>query len=197
MKRILFLASGLLALLCGPLNAEKTMAADDITAVIETAKGPIKLKLFGDKAPLTVANFVNLSQRGYYDGVKFHRVEPNFVIQGGDPLGNGRGGPGYTFADELSPELKHSGPGILSMANAGPGTNGSQFFITHRATPHLDGRHSVFGQVTEGMDVVNAIRPGDEIKKITISGDSAALLAKKKSDVDKWNTILDEKYPKK
>ena len=197
MKRILFSVCGLLMMFMNPLIPEKGMAADNLVAVFDTSKGTIKVKLFDDKAPITVANFVNLANRGYYNGLKFHRVEPNFVIQGGDPLGNGMGGPGYTFEDEFAPDLKHDGPGILSMANAGPATNGSQFFITHVATPHLNGRHSVFGKVTEGMDVVNAIRKGDEIKKLSIVGDSAALLTKEKAHVDKWNTVLDQKFPKK
>lgn len=153
----------------------------DMIAVFETNKGTFKIKLFADKAPKTVENFVGLAEgtkeykdpksgkmtKGkYYDGLVFHRVIPNFMIQGGDILGNGTGGPGYTFGDEIVPELKHSKPGILSMANAGPGTNGSQFFVTVAATPWLDGKHTVFGEVTEGMDIVNAIsmartQPGD------------------------------------
>ena len=164
----------------------------DLKAVIETDKGTINLELFADKAPLTVANFVNLAGRGYYDGLKFHRVIDQFMIQGGCPQGTGTGGPGYQFADECTPDLKHDGPGVLSMANAGPGTNGSQFFITHVATPHLDGKHTVFGRV-EGpadQDVVNAIAGGDGLKKITIEGDTAALLAKMADDVARWNGVL-------
>ncbi len=127
------------------------------TATIQTAGGDIVLQLFADKTPNTVNNFVFLSQEGFYDGVIFHRVIENFMVQGGDPTGTGRGGPGYSFADEFHPELRHDGPGVLSMANAGPNTNGSQFFITHVATPHLDGKHSVFGRVTGGLDVLMAI----------------------------------------
>ena len=147
------------------------------TARIKTERGDIVVDLFAGKAPLTVENFVTLARAGFYDGTTFHRVIPGFMAQGGDPTGTGRGGPGYQFADEFDSELRHSGPGVLSMANAGPNTNGSQFFITFAATPHLDGRHSVFGQVTGGMDVVRSIRerdpgrdtqPGDPIETIEI-----------------------------
>lgn len=126
-------------------------------AIIKTNYGDIKLELFAQRAPLTVANFIKLAEKDFYDGVIFHRIIPDFMIQTGDPTGTGRGGPGYTFKDEFHPELKHAKPGILSMANSGPNTNGSQFFITLKPTPGLDGRHSVFGQVIEGMDVVEKI----------------------------------------
>ncbi len=131
------------------------------TATIQTAGGDIVLQLFADKTPNTVNNFVFLAREGFYDAVIFHRVITNFMVQGGDPTGTGRGGPGYSFADEFHPELSHDGPGVLSMANAGPNTNGSQFFITHVATPHLDGKHSVFGRVTGGLDVLMAIPQRD------------------------------------
>jgi len=131
------------------------------SATIQTAGGDIVLQLFADKTPNTVNNFVFLAREGFYDGVIFHRVIENFMVQGGDPTGTGRGGPGYSFADEFHPELGHDGPGVLSMANAGPNTNGSQFFITHVATPHLDGKHSVFGRVTGGLDVLMAIPARD------------------------------------
>jgi peptidyl-prolyl cis-trans isomerase B (cyclophilin B) len=165
----------------------------NLVAVLETSKGTIKLNLFADKTPLTVANFVNLAGRGYYDGLKFHRVIPDFMIQGGCPLGTGTGGPGYNFSDEFSPDLRHDRPGVFSMANAGPGTNGSQFFITHVPTPWLDGKHSVFGAVTGPADqeVVNAIVANDTLKSVTIEGDTAALLEKMKAEVDAWNKTLD------
>ena len=138
-------------------------------ATIETPRGTIKLELFADKTPKTVANFEKLAKKGFYDGLTFHRVIADFMIQGGCPIGNGTGGPGYTFEDEFVPELRHDGPGTLSMANAGPNTNGSQFFITHVACPWLDGKHTVFGKVLEGQDVVNAIRQGDKMIKVTVT----------------------------
>jgi peptidyl-prolyl cis-trans isomerase B (cyclophilin B) len=139
------------------------------TATITTRHGDIRLELFADKAPKTVGNFENLAANGFYNGLTFHRVIADFMIQGGCPKGTGTGGPGYTFADEFHKELKHSGPGILSMANSGPNTNGSQFFITHVATPWLDGKHTVFGRVIEDtQDVVNAVRQGDKMEKVTV-----------------------------
>lgn len=139
-------------------------------AKFQTDKGDITIELAAKDAPNTVNNFVYLSSVGYYDGLNFHRVisEPPFMVQGGCPQGTGTGGPGYNFVDEFSPSWRHSGPGMLSMANAGPGTNGSQFFITLAAQPHLDDKHSVFGRVTEGMDTVKAIRQGDKINRIEI-----------------------------
>jgi peptidyl-prolyl cis-trans isomerase B (cyclophilin B) len=138
-------------------------------ATIETNKGNIRLQLHDDKTPKTVANFEKLAADGFYDGLKFHRVIDNFMIQTGCPQGTGTGGPGYKFADEFHRELKHDGPGVLSMANSGPNTNGSQFFITHIATPHLDGKHSVFGRVLEGQDVVDSIAQGDKMIKVTVA----------------------------
>lgn len=164
-----------------------------ITIKMQTSKGTINLNLFADKAPVTVANFVNLVQRGFYDGLSFHRVIDDFMIQGGDPKGNGTGGPGYKFEDETTPELKHDRPGILSMANAGPGTNGSQFFITHVPTPWLDGHHTVFGAVQsdEDMKTVNEIRARDKIEKVEVEGDVEGLLESQQDRVAEWNKILD------
>ena len=156
----------------GALDTSKSYRAR-----FKTERGEMVAELHAAKAPLTVENFVNLARSGFYDGTTFHRVIPGFMAQGGDPTGTGRGGPGYQFGDEFSPDLRHDGAGVLSMANAGPGTNGSQFFITYSATPHLDDRHSVFGRVVEGMDVLSSIRerdpgrdpnPGDRIDTIEI-----------------------------
>jgi len=160
-----------------------------LTAHFDTSRGLIKVELFADKAPLTVANFVNLAQRGFYDGLNFHRVIADFMIQGGCPEGSGRGGPGYRFEDETNNGLRHE-RGVLSMANAGPNTNGSQFFITHIKTDWLDGKHTVFGKVVEGLDVVDAVKQGDLINKITIEGDADAVLAAQAGRVAEWNKIL-------
>ena len=138
-------------------------------ATIETAKGNIRIELFEDKVPKTVANFVKLTTDGFYNGLKFHRVIEDFMVQGGCPQGTGTGGPGYQFEDEFHPELTHDGPGVLSMANAGPNTNGSQFFITHVPCPWLDGKHSVFGKVIDGQDVVDSIQQGDTMNQVTIT----------------------------
>ncbi len=140
-------------------------------ATFETSRGTIRVQLHADKTPKTVENFETLVAKGFYDGLVFHRVIDDFMIQGGCPQGTGTGGPGYQFEDEFHADLKHDGPGVLSMANSGPNTNGSQFFITHVATPWLDGKHSVFGQVIDSQDVVDAIEMGDKIVKITISED--------------------------
>jgi peptidyl-prolyl cis-trans isomerase B (cyclophilin B) len=174
-----------------------TVAANELTATLETSKGVIKIRLTPDKTPRTVANFVNLIERGYYNGLVFHRVIPDFMIQGGDPLGKGFGGPGYQFGDEFDSSLKHDTPGVLSMANSGPGTNGSQFFITHVATPWLDGKHSVFGKVIEGQNVVDQIAQGDKIVKATVTGDYKDLFEKQKTQLAEWNAVLDKQYPRK
>lgn len=160
-----------------------------LIATIDTDRGPIKLELYADKAPLTVANFVNLAKHGFYDGLNFHRVIDDFMIQGGCPDGRGTGGPGYRFEDETSNGVGHE-RGVISMANAGPNTNGSQFFITHIKTDWLDGKHTVFGKVLEGLDVVDKVRQGDGIKSIRIEGDVDAVLAAKADRVSEWNKML-------
>jgi len=160
-----------------------------LNAIFETPRGPINVELYPDKAPLTVANFVNLAMRGFYNGLSFHRVIPDFMVQGGCPQGTGTGGPGYKFEDETSNGVKHE-RGVLSMANAGPNTNGSQFFITHVPTPWLDGKHTVFGKVTSGLDAVDAVKGGDEITSVRIEGHSDAALAAKADRVAEWNKIL-------
>jgi len=161
-------------------------------AIIKTNKGAISLNLFIEKAPITVTNFINLAKKGYYNNLTFHRVIDDFMIQGGCPLGTGTGGPGYEFEDEFHPELKHNKPGILSMANAGPGTNGSQFFITHLETPWLDNNHTVFGHVCdeESMKNVNKIQQNDKIESIVIDGEIPKDDNLKKY-LDSWNKILD------
>jgi peptidyl-prolyl cis-trans isomerase B (cyclophilin B) len=161
-------------------------------AHIGTNKGKIKIKLFDNEAPLTVANFINLSKRGYYNNLSFHRVIDNFMIQGGCPLGTGTGGPGYDFEDEFNPSLKHDKAGVLSMANAGSGTNGSQFFITHLETPWLDNNHTVFGEVydQDDLDIVNQIVQGDKMISVEIVGDFSAS-QEIESRLQDWNKILD------
>ena len=159
---------------------------------IVTEKGTISVDLFSEQTPITVANFVNLASRGFYDNLNFHRVIQDFMIQGGCPSGNGMGGPGYRFADEFLPELRHDSPGKLSMANAGPGTNGSQFFITHVPTPHLDDAHTIFGSVKseEDQKIVDQIEQGDQIQTIKIVGEYEELLSSVES-VSEWNDVLD------
>ena len=181
------------ALMVWGVGVSSAVAQTGLSATIVTNKGNIEVTLNERAAPTSVASFVNLALRGFYDGLTFHRVEPRFMIQGGDPLGAGNGGPGYRFAGEIN--LRHNRPGVLSMANAGPGTDGSQFFITHAPAPHLDGLHSVFGSVTSGMDVVNEIRRGDVIETITVEGDVSQLWQRKAADLSNWNEILDENFP--
>jgi peptidylprolyl isomerase len=197
---VLALTAGLSG--CG--GADKTLG-DGLFARITTARGEMILRLEYQKVPMTVCSFVALAEgklpvaggKPFYDGLSFHRVvsrangdDQDFVIQGGDPLGNGSGGPGYSFPDEFDPSLKHDGPGVLSMANAGPNTNGSQFFITLSAQPPLDGRHSVFGRVIKGQEVAGAVKPGDRIEKITIirNGPEAAAF---RADEDAFKTLAD------
>lgn len=162
-------------------------------ATITTSKGDIRLSLFAEKTPLTVANFVNLARRGFFDGLNFHRVIGDFMIQGGCPLGTGTGSPGYRFEDEFDTTLRHDQPGRLSMANSGPGTNGSQFFITHVATPHLDDKHSIFGEVVDAndQDIVNAVAQGDVIESIAIDGDVESLFEQVSDRLSEWNAQLD------
>lgn len=172
----IFAALTLLSVECVSASPKDSALGDGLFARIKTTRGEIVLRLEFQKTPLTVCNFVGLAEgtlnatggKPFYDGLTFHRVIPNFMIQGGDPTGTGSGGPGYRFPDEFDPSLKHDGPGVLSMANAGPGTNGSQFFITHVATPWLDGKHTIFGRVVDGQETVDAIKQGDKIEKVSI-----------------------------
>jgi peptidyl-prolyl cis-trans isomerase B (cyclophilin B) len=193
MKKVIALAFALITPLAfAEEKAEaKPAGVTDVRIKMSTTKGEIEATLFASKTPMTVANFLNLAKRGYYDGITFHRVIADFMIQGGDPTGTGRGGPGYKFGDEFHPDLKHTKPGIFSMANAGPATNGSQFFITHGPTPHLNGKHSVFGEVTKGQGVVDQIAKGDKIKSIKILDSTDALFAAEKETLADWNKTLD------
>ncbi len=162
-----------------------------LTAVITTARGVIRVALEDEKTPITVANFVNLARRKFYDGLAFHRVIKDFMVQGGCPNGDGRGGPGYRFEDECRADLSHK-RGVLSMANAGPRTNGSQFFITHVDCDWLNGKHTVFGKVLQGLEIVDAIAQGEKITSITVEGDSAPLLKAQAERVAQWNKTMDE-----
>ncbi len=173
-RRLISLCAWLTLFFAPIVQAQETK--QDLKAKIKTTQGDIEVKLFADKVPQTVSNFYNLAKQGFYNGIIFHRVIPGFMVQTGDPKGDGTGGPGYTFSDEFHKDLKHDKAGILSMANSGPDTNGSQFFITVAPTPHLDSKHSVFGEVTAGMDVVNAIvnaktngsKPEKDIKIVSV-----------------------------
>ena len=179
-----------LAAICNTTRAADSAPVKDIRIILHTSKGDIEGTLFASKVPMTVANYLNLAKKSYYDGITFHRVIPQFMIQGGDPTGTGMGGPGYKFGDEFDPSLKHTKPGIFSMANAGPGTNGSQFFITHVPTPHLDGKHSVFGEVTKGQDVVNKIEKGDTLKTSEVLDPTDDLFKAQATNIEKWNGSL-------
>ena len=196
MKKIIPTIAALALALAGvstQTQAQDSKTVSDIKITLKTSKGNIEGTIFASKVPLTAANFLNLAKRGYYNGITFHRVIPDFMIQGGDPTGSGSGGPGYRFEDEIDPSLKHSKAGLFSMANAGPSTNGSQFFVTHVPTPWLDGKHAVFGEVTKGQDVVNAIAKGDTIESIEIKDSTDALFEKMKDRLAEWNKILDAK----
>ena len=166
---------------------------------IITAKGDVNINLLPDKSPVTVANFVNLAKKGYYDGLKFHRVIDNFMAQGGDPTGTGAGGPGYQFEDEVNNGLNFSKAGKLAMANAGPGTNGSQFFITTVPTEWLNGNHTIFGEVVSDadLDVVKKLSNGDVMTKVVVEGDVDAFLKTQKTRVDSWNKTLKQNFPNK
>jgi len=190
-KTLILLTAFALAITALPAQSEGSMK--DIRIIVKTDKGEIEGVLYAEKAPVTVANFLNLAKRGYYNGLKFHRVIPDFMIQGGDPTGTGSGGPGYRFEDECTPDLKHDKPGIFSMANAGAGTNGSQFFITHVATPWLDGKHTVFGSVTKGQDIVNAVAAGDKIVSIEILDPTDDLFKAQAKRLEEWNAVLDKR----
>ena len=176
------------------LNAASTQSdtskMKDIRIVMKTSKGNIELTLFPSKAPVTCASFLNLAKQGKYDGIVFHRVIKDFMIQGGDPTGTGRGDRGYKFEDECTPELRFNRPGLLAMANAGPGTNGSQFFITHVPTPWLDGKHTIFGAVTKGQEVVDAVAQGDKITGIDILDSVDELFAAKADRIAQWNAAM-------
>ena len=191
--RLNLTAIRLIGLSFGLSLATPLFAAEPLIARITTNIGDITAELNDRAAPTTVANFVNLAQRGFYDGLTFHRWEKNFMIQGGDPLGDGTGGPGYRFGGEII--LRHNQPGILSMANSGPGTDGSQFFITHLATAPLNGKHAVFGKVIDGLPVVQALRRKDTIVSIRIEGDYSALFERKAHQLADWNAVLESNYP--
>jgi len=163
---------------------------ENIRIKLKTDKGDIELTLFPSKAPITVAHFLNLAKKGFYDGLIFHRVIKDFMIQGGDPTGTGMGGPGYKFEDEFDSSVKFDKPGIFAMANAGPATNGSQFFITHGPTPWLNGKHTIFGEVTKGQDVVNKIGQRDKITGIEVLDSTDALFAAQADKLAKWNAVL-------
>ena len=173
-----------------PARAESPTPVQDIRIVLHTEKGDIEATIFASKVPITAANFLNLAQQKFYDGLKFHRVIADFMIQGGDPAGTGSGGPGYTFEDEKGGPSTFDKPGVFAMANRGANTNGSQFFITHVPTPWLNGKHTIFGQVTKGQDVVTSITQNDHIKSIDILDSPAPLFAAQKERVDKFNAQI-------
>jgi peptidyl-prolyl cis-trans isomerase B (cyclophilin B) len=193
MKKTLFALSATLSMANGIVGAATPgETPQDIRIILHSSKGDIHATIYASKVPVTAANFLNLSQRGFYNGLTFHRVIPDFMIQGGDPTGSGMGGPGYKFADEFALGLKHNRGGLFSMANAGPGTNGSQFFITHVPTPWLDGKHAIFGAVDgpKDQEVVNAIVKGDKILSIEILDSPESLFASQSVQIAAWNKIL-------
>jgi len=178
-------------------QASPEARADRLTAELTTEHGLVRIELYPKKTPLTVANFVNLARRGFYDGLTFYRVIAGATVEGGCPIGKGIAGPGYRFEDEFHPSLRHDGPGAVSMANVGPNTNGSRFLITLRAMPSLNGRNPVFGKVVEGMKVVRSIRTGETIESVVIKGEASGVPDGFKARVGAWNRILDDKYPAK
>jgi peptidyl-prolyl cis-trans isomerase B (cyclophilin B) len=193
MKKLCVLLVAFLLPIIGSAQEVAEKDPNELYAVIETNSGTLEFLLYRQVAPVTVSSFVNLATRGFYDGLTFHRVINDFMAQGGDPKGNGSGGPGYNFEDEI--RLRHNQMGILAMANAGPDTNGSQFFIAHQATPHLNGLHTVFGLIHSGRELIREIRIGDTINSITIVGDAKALLERNADRVYGWNQSLDLLFP--
>ena len=195
-KISLLMLSFLMVMMAGVISYSKEYK---MKVKIITDKGDININLLPEKSPVTVANFVNLAKKGYYDGLKFHRVIDNFMAQGGDPTGTGAGGPGYQFEDEVDNGLNFSKAGKLAMANAGPGTNGSQFFITTVPTEWLNGNHTIFGEVVSDDDlkVVKKLSNGDVMKKVVVEGDVDAFLKTQKNRVDSWNKILKQNFPNK
>lgn len=190
-KLFLGLVMGMTTAGTGQAQQERDPA--ELYAVIDTDRGTMVFQLYKSVAPVTVANFVNLATRGFYDGLTFHRVIEDFMAQGGDPKGDGTGGPGYRFEDEIA--LRFNDAGLLAMANAGADTNGSQFFITHLATPHLNGAHTVFGKIVEGRDTIWEIRRGDVMNEVTIEGNARDFLERHDDRVYRWNVTLDENFP--
>ena len=191
--KLLLVLLGLIAVQVQAQESQVERDPEALYAILESSRGTMEIELYHRVAPLTVTNFVNLSTRGFYDGLTFHRVVGDFMAQGGDPEGDGSGGPGYRFRDEIV--LRHNDAGILSMANSGPDSNGSQFFITHQATPHLNGLHTVFGKVVEGRQLIWELRVGDVIESISIEGPAKAYLEKRADQVYQWNQTLNENFP--
>ncbi len=173
-----------------PIPTPTPIVLSDVRMIMKTTKGDIEMTIFASKTPLTAANFVNLAQRKFFEGITFHRVITGFMVQAGDPTGTGSGGPGYQFEDEFRSELRFDRPGLLAMANRGPGTNGSQFFITHSPTPHLNDRHTIFGEVTKGQEIATAIQQGDKILSVEVLSGGEPLLEAYAPRVAQWNKML-------